>query len=278
MSISSTSAQLQKRYIDGPDGQVHIAEIGTGVPLVLHHQSPTDSSQFKRAAPLLAERGIHAILVDTPGYGGSSAPKAPPSIETYAKTTSVVFGALGLDSAFLLGHHTGAMVATEAALSLKDRVQGIILNGPITLTLEEREGWLANTMAFEKSWALRPDGSHFKKYWDYVLAVTGEVHDVEAFNWLVSAALGAGDKSWYGHNACFKYDHRASLMRLSGLGTPTLILTNTGSALYPVAQTAHEQFPEFDYKCLEGGTIDFANEYPEIWAQAVVAFINKVRS
>ena len=51
----------RKGYADGPFGQIHYQEAGSGEPLLLLHQSPSSSEMFEAAYQPLAERGIRAI-------------------------------------------------------------------------------------------------------------------------------------------------------------------------------------------------------------------------
>ena len=113
--------RIRKGYAEGRWGQIHYKECGPvgdheGRPLLLLHQSPTDSVQFARAMRPLAVRGIRAIAIDLPGFGGSDTPPAPPSVADYAHIVPAVLDHLGIAKASILGHHTGAVIATEAAL------------------------------------------------------------------------------------------------------------------------------------------------------------------
>ena len=109
--------RIRKGYAEGRWGQIHYKECGPvgdheGRPLLLLHQSPTDSVQFARAMRPLAVRGIRAIAIDLPGFGGSDTPPAPPSVADYAHIVPAVLDHLGISTASILGHHTGAVIAT----------------------------------------------------------------------------------------------------------------------------------------------------------------------
>ena len=58
-------------YIDGPDGQVHYRTLGAGAPIVLIHQAPWGSIQYRAAMPVLAAAGYQVIAPDLPGHGMS---------------------------------------------------------------------------------------------------------------------------------------------------------------------------------------------------------------
>ena len=65
----------------------------------------------------------------------------------------------GLSSTHLLGHHTGALIVTEMALTWPDQVSKVIQNGPVPVTPEEAQFFIDNAVANEKAWAMQEDGS-----------------------------------------------------------------------------------------------------------------------
>lgn len=261
--------RIRKGYADGRWGQVHYAECGEGMPLVLVHQSPTDSVQFARVMEPLAQRGIRAIAVDLPGFGGSDTPPAPPTIADYAHIVPAVLDRLGLAAASLLGHHTGAVVVTEAALQFPARVQKIVLNGPLPMSDEERGQW-RTLLAREKEWNLRWDGSHIQELWNFRLNAQPQWTDVEAFHANFVHGLLGGRTVWYAHDAVMSYRHEEAVDRLT---QPCLILANTGDAIYYLSQRARERWPRHAYAELDGGTIDIIDEQPEAWSDRVAAFL-----
>jgi pimeloyl-ACP methyl ester carboxylesterase len=249
---------------------VHFHDLGDGPPVVLLHQAPMCARQFDAVMPLLAEAGFRAIAIDLPGFGGSDAPSAPPTIAEYAAIVPCVLDHLGLAQANLLGHHTGALVATEAALAFPERVVRLILNGPVPMTPEERAAGLEDVARREKSYRIKPDGSHlqevFKGRLDYVAGSVPPERVNDYVLWMVS-----GDGPfWYGHNAAFCYDHAA---RLTAIRHPTLILTNTGDAIYDLAQRTLALRPDFAFVALAGGGIDVQDQLPHAWAAAVADFL-----
>jgi pimeloyl-ACP methyl ester carboxylesterase len=260
---------LRKGYADGRWGQVHYTECGSGRPVVLVHQSPTDSVQFARVMAPLARRGLRAIAVDLPGFGGSTVPDAPPVIPDYAHIVPAVLDHLGIASAATLGHHTGAVVVTEAALQYPDRVEKIVLNGPLPMSDEERAQW-RTLLAREKEWNLRWDGSHLRELWDFRFHAQPAWTDLEAFHANFIHGLLGGRTAWYAHDAVMTYRHEEAMERLT---QPCLILANTGDAIYYLSQRARERYARFAYTELPGGTIDIIDEQPEAWSEAVARFV-----
>ena len=119
----------RKGYADGPFGQIHYQEAGSGAALLLLHQSPSSSEMFEAAYQPLAERGIRAIGVDTPGFGQSHVPDEQPWIPDYANAIRSVIDHLELERTAVLGHHTGASIAAELAVMEPERVTRVVLNG-----------------------------------------------------------------------------------------------------------------------------------------------------
>ena len=239
-----------KGYAEGRYGQIHYQVSGTGKPLVLVHQSPTDLVQFSSVMEPLARAGIQAIAVDLPGFGGSDCPDQPPAIADYAHIVPSVLDALGIAQASVLGHHTGAIVVTEAALQFPQRISSVVLNGPLPMTDEERAGW-RQVLAREKDWNLRWDGSHVSEQWEFRRQAQAEWTDLEAFHRNFVHGLAAGRLVWYAHDAVMTYRHEEAMDRLT---QPCLILANTGDAIYGFSQRARESYPQFQYAELTGGT------------------------
>lgn len=260
-------------YADGPYGQVHFLDTGEGTPLVLCHQAPMSLRQFDSVYDLLADSGIRAIGIDMPGFGASDPTNFVPGIEDYARVVPSVLDHLNMSAAFILGHHTGAMMATEVALQFEDRVIGVILNGPLPLTTEERAAGLAYVEEFEKGFVHKADGSHLLTMFNNRMVYASDQTDWQlATRYIAEQLIGLGP-FWYGHHAAFQYDHSKTLPLMTH---PTLVLTNTGDAIYKNAKDTMDLRPDFDFAELEGGTIDIVDEKPEEWVREVAKFVRRI--
>ncbi|MEQ8510410.1 MAG: alpha/beta hydrolase [Rhodospirillaceae bacterium] len=261
----------RRGYTDGPFGQIHYQDTGgDGEPLILCHQAPITSRQYDTVYPLLAAKGLRAVGIDTPGFGLSDEPDHVPTIEEYATAIPAVMDALNIPKANIAGHHTGAMIATEVALQFPDRIKNLILNGPSPFTPEEVAQWNAFVDEHEKGFVHKEDGSHlqelFARRWQWALPGTDPAL---VTRYVVEQLQGYGP-FWYGHNAAFAYDHNVTLLKITHR---TLILINTGDLVYEHAKKAHTMRPDFEFKEIEGGTIDITDQKPEEWVEAVVSFI-----
>lgn len=239
--------------------------------MLLCHQSPSSLHQFDAAYRPLAARGIRAIGVDTPGFGQSQVPQLTPTIEDYADSVVAVLDHLGIAEADILGQHTGSMVAMEATIRHPQRFRCLILNSPTPFSAAQRHEWIDTLVARQRAWTLKADGSHLQEMWERRLRVTPGWTNLAAVHRNVIDMLLAGDTLWYGHHASLVYDQ---LARLALIRHHTLILNNTGDALYELCRSAHRQRPDFAYVELTGGTHDIVDEQPQAWCDAVADFLN----
>jgi pimeloyl-ACP methyl ester carboxylesterase len=261
--------KAKKAYTDGRFGQIHYCSCGAGLPLVLLHQSPTNMIQFDKVWSLLAAKGLQVIGIDLPGFGGSVGPENVPAIADYAHIVPAVLDALGIAKADLLGHHTGAIVATEVVLQHPERINRIILNGPLPLTDDER-AFFKQHLAVEKEWAPREDGSHLSEQWQFRIAAQPGWTDLDAIHRHVVAGAAAWPNAWYAHDAVMAYDHGAAMLKISH---PCLVFSNTGDSIHQIAERAKELRPDFDWAEMPGGTFDIVDEQPEAWAEVVSSWL-----
>lgn len=273
--MSDTAHRARRGYAGGPFGQVHFIDCGEGEPVVLLHQAPMNAHQFDAALPLLAAGGLRAIAIDLPGFGQSDPPPFVPSIADYAVALPEVLGHLGLASAHLVGHHTGALVATEAALAYPDHVRSLVLHGPLPLEEDERAAFLADVEIREKGFAIADDGSHLSTAFAGRAAYCAGSVPLSRVQDYVLWMVGATGPFWYGHDAAFRYDH---VPRLPLVTHRTLILTNTGDAIYDHALRAARIRPDWPLVAIDGGGIDMPDQAPAAWSEAVLAFLMPRRS
>jgi pimeloyl-ACP methyl ester carboxylesterase len=265
----------RRHYADGPFGQVHFQVMGDGVPLILMHQAPMTSGQFDAVYAPLALRGFMAIGVDMPGFGMSDPAPGVPTVADFAQVIPAVLDALGIEKAALLGHHTGALVANEGAILFPDRIVALILNGPLLVTDEARDTFLApgGLKAWEQAIAGREHAGHMVELFDIRDRMAGGSIGYDRLSdYVVQAFTGRG-AFWHGHNAAFMYDQEP---RLKLITQPTLILSNTGDEIYPHAERARQIRPDFAFAALEGGGVDICDQQPEAWADIVAGFLNAV--
>jgi pimeloyl-ACP methyl ester carboxylesterase len=221
--------------------------------------------QFMKVWSLLADKGYRVIGIDLPGFGGSDGPTAVPVMGDYAHIVPAVLDELGIEQADILGHHTGAIVATEVALQYPARIRRIILNGPLPLTNDERE-FFKQHLAREKEWHPREDGSHLTEQWQFRISAQPGWTDLDAIHRHVVAGAAAWPNAWYAHDAVMAYDHGAAILKIQH---PCLVFSNTGDSIHAIAERVKDLRPDFSWQQLEGGTFDIVDEQPAAWTEVV---------
>ncbi|MGP3775773.1 alpha/beta fold hydrolase [Streptomyces sp. SDT5-1] len=152
---------LRKGYVPSRFGQLHYAECGAGEPVLLLHQTPRSWTEYLDVLPLVGA-GYRAIAMDTVGYGASTKPTGPHTVERFADGASDLIEALGLDRFHLVGHHTGGVIAVELAARFGGRVASMMLSGTPFVDDEKREGPHSRVDHVVP----RPDGTHLQDLWD----------------------------------------------------------------------------------------------------------------
>lgn len=268
----ATSEQTFPRrgYADGPFGQVHYQVMGTGAPLVMFHQAPMTSGQFDMVYSLLAERGVMAIGIDMPGFGGSDPTPDTPTVADYAAVAPAVLDALGIGKAAMLGHHTGALAATEAAILFPDRFDKLIVNGALLVSEKDREDFLSGLHVWEKNFTAREHAGHMAELFDIRHRFAdGTVELDRISDYVVQALVGRG-QFWWGHHAAYMYDQGP---RLPLVTQPGLFLTNSGDMINSHSHEAHKLRPDFAFVEMDGGGVDIVDQQSEAWSDAVAAFV-----
>lgn len=265
------SGAPSRGYAKGPFGLVHYYDNGArGLPLLMFHQAPMSARQFDAVYAPLARRGVRAIGIDMPGFGMSDPTPFVPRCEDWAKVAPAVMDHFGLKRCDVLGHHTGALVATEVGVQFPDRVRSLIVNGAFPLTAEERTRILERHKVSEIDFVYKPDGQHLAESFMTRFRMYGAGADPKVITrYTVEKFMGFGP-FWQGHYAAYTYDHEPALRKLK---VRTLLLTNTGDQIYDKTVQARRMRPDFDYAEIEGGGVDIVDQKPEEWAEVVARFI-----
>jgi pimeloyl-ACP methyl ester carboxylesterase len=123
------------RLVPSPAGRTHLVEQGTGPLVLLVHGFPESWYSWRHQLPALAEAGYRAVALDVRGYGRSSKPQdvaAYRMLELVEDNASVV-AALGEQSAVVVGHDWGSVIAANSALTRPDVFRAVgLLSVPYT--------------------------------------------------------------------------------------------------------------------------------------------------
>lgn len=254
--------ESDRSYIRMPWGQVHVRQAGQpGHPtLFLQHQSPLSSATFEAVLPLLAERGIHAVAIDTPGFGMSDPTPEPWSIPEYAEAAWQIADALGLRQVTILGQHTGAVVACEAAAQQPERVRGLVLQG---LPLYSRSERAEKMRTYAPGYEPALDGSHLKVIWERVRGLYPDL-DAEECNRQVLEYLATGPDYATAYRAVFEHDVDIESLR----NVPIALVHGDRDLVDRFTDIVTAALPWAHLDIVPG--TDFApDEYPEEFTEAV---------
>jgi pimeloyl-ACP methyl ester carboxylesterase len=125
--------KLKHRYADLGDVRLHYVEAGEGPLVLLLHGFPQFWYEWRHQIPALAEAGFRVVAPDMRGYNLSD---KPPGVGAYrvqvlARDVERLILACGEQTAAVVGHNWGAIVAWFAAMRYPERVGRLaILNVP----------------------------------------------------------------------------------------------------------------------------------------------------
>lgn len=138
-----SSPVINRAFVNVSGRPIHLRYAGSGPTLVLIHQSPTSGRLLEGHIAALSEN-YFCVAPDIPGMGQSAAqPLVEPHISDLAQVFIKLLDTLGIERAAFYGSHTGALIATELAVTYPERVAGIILDGYPIYTPEEAAQRLA---------------------------------------------------------------------------------------------------------------------------------------
>jgi pimeloyl-ACP methyl ester carboxylesterase len=152
-------------YVDTPAGQLHYAEAGSGPPVLLLHQTPRSTDEYREVIELLAPH-VHAIALDTVGMGRSAPLVGEHSIERYAEAAGWFCDGHGLrdeSGLTVVGHHTGGVIALELCAQRPALVSKLVLSSTPWVDAASRERRRSRPPIDHVD--VQADGSHLAQLW-----------------------------------------------------------------------------------------------------------------
>ncbi|MFN8532111.1 MAG: alpha/beta hydrolase [Dehalococcoidia bacterium] len=216
--VSEGNLTIRRGFAPTSLGQLHFRQAGEGPPLVLLHNTWLSSRMFLPVLPDLA-RHFTVYAIDTLGQGDSDpAPDRTLEIAEYAAVLLEALEALGLDRPSVAGHHTGSVIAAEAAVQRPDRLAKIVLSGlpywrnPATRLAQEGQPFFAD-------WHPDADGAFLSEIWKSHGG--GGRYQLESAAQTFIDYLKPGPRTSIALRALFRWD---STERLPLITVPTLVL------------------------------------------------------
>ena len=124
--MSGARLEIAGRTTYVGNGSGHPAADAASVVFV--HGAGMDHTVWALPARYFARQGLRVVAVDLPGHGRSEGPPLN-SIEAIGNWLGTVLDALGIDSAAVVGHSMGSLVAYRFAMSAPDRCRALALLG-----------------------------------------------------------------------------------------------------------------------------------------------------
>ncbi|MBD3333171.1 alpha/beta fold hydrolase [candidate division GN15 bacterium] len=104
-----------------------------GKTVLLMHGKNFFGAYWAQTIDTLAAAGYRVIVPDQVGFGKSSKPDIHYSFHMLARNTRMLLDTLGVDSAAVVGHSMGGMLATRFALMYPEFTTNLVLENPIGL-------------------------------------------------------------------------------------------------------------------------------------------------
>jgi pimeloyl-ACP methyl ester carboxylesterase len=104
---------------------------GSGEPVLLIHGHTMDRRIWDPVVPKLRATDLRVLRPDLRGHGLSTRPDFGYHLSHHASDMSAVLDDAGIDSATVVGYSIGGGVALEMALTLPERVSGLVLMSPV---------------------------------------------------------------------------------------------------------------------------------------------------
>lgn len=116
---------VRHREVEVGGVRLHVAEAGSGPPLILLHGWPQHWWCWRHVIPELAARH-HVLAPDLRGCGWSDAPPGDYAKATFAADVLALMDVERLDGVVLVGHDWGAYAAFLLALEHPERVERVV--------------------------------------------------------------------------------------------------------------------------------------------------------
>ena len=261
---------MRRGYVDGPGGQIHYIEAGSGSPVVLLHQVASSAAMWERSIPLFAANH-RVVAIDAPGFGLSDPPARPGELSEFSDAVIAVLDGLRVESAHFAGFHTGASVTLDLAVHRAERVASATLVGILACESdEEREHWRETIV---KPWKADGRGAFVEDQAAFLRLYLPE-EDGETYLSELISRLQAGPDYWWAYNAVLDHPAYDLFPRLS---QPVMVLNPADDPIYDETRRAHAAIAGARYAEMPGGAdapLTYANEF----AAAVLEFIDGLES
>ncbi|MBW2334449.1 MAG: alpha/beta hydrolase [Deltaproteobacteria bacterium] len=257
---------MTKGYADIPEGQVSYRSEGSGQPLLLLHQTPWSFEEYSLMIPILA-RTHHVIAMETLGYGYSDDPPREYEVEDFARSVVSFLDALNIAKTSIVGHHTGAIIATEVASAYPERVDKLILSG---LPYREPKDWEPLMKEIESQMkSPTEDGSFLIDLWNWIRS-TSLKPEMKLLIRFFIFNLDSYTRTYDAHFSMARYNIKP---RLPLIKSRTLALSGSDDFFIDELEAIKKAIPRCQTKVIEGTGSALCLEKPEEFASVILEFL-----
>jgi pimeloyl-ACP methyl ester carboxylesterase len=214
---------------------IHYETAGEGAPLLLIAGLASDSASWGPIWAPLAER-FRLIAPDNRGCGRTTPQDAPITIAAMAEDALAVLDAEGVETAHVLGHSMGALIATALALRAPGRVERLVLAGASFAQSGRNRALLSDMAAMRAAGA--PQELWFRMLFYWLFAdrfFEDEAAIAEAARLSVAYPYPQSDAAFAAQVAAAG-DFSPSPEDLQSLEAPVLALLGEADLLFPPTQ------------------------------------------
>jgi pimeloyl-ACP methyl ester carboxylesterase len=116
---------IEHRYVDTARMRFHVAQAGSGIPILLLHGWPQHWWSWRKVLPLLAHDHL-VVCPDLRGAGWSDAPKEGYRTEQLVDDVLGLLDTLGLAQVLVVGHDVGGRIGFHLSLRAPERVSALV--------------------------------------------------------------------------------------------------------------------------------------------------------
>ena len=254
-----------------------------GEPVLLLHGFPQNSGEWAGVLPALAAGGLSVVAPNQRGYSSGARPDQPEAYQTALLVNDVVsiISALGWQSAHLVGHDWGAIIAWWVAATCPDVVRTLtalsvphpgafgsaLVQDPVQREKSGYIGFFRNDPTKARDVLLRADAITLRTMYGGSVSPADMDDYVEFFADDEGAALVAGMR-WY------EAMSEREMMSVPAVSVPTTFVWGDDDvAIGATAAHACAQYVtgEFDFRVLEGRGHWLPDEDPSAVIDAIKA-------
>ncbi|MDZ7956448.1 MAG: alpha/beta hydrolase [Aulosira sp. DedQUE10] len=245
---------------------------GTGEPLLLISGFLCDHAYWSLLIPSLVKQ-YQVIRFDNRGFGRTSAPDSPYTIQQMATDTAALLENIGIKKIHLAGHSMGGLIAQELTIAHPEKVKSLILIS----SLAKGDALFNSIIA---TWGELPRTLDLKLYQQIVLPwiFTDEFYSIPGMiDMIVNMAINypfppTPHGLYHQSRAILGCD---TTQRLKDIKCPTLVLVGKEDILTPVkfSQQLAQSIPQAELVVLNAGGHGFLIESPEDVTAAILKFL-----